>query len=167
MASVDAMGFEAFARTWPEAEFRLAKRLDFVGYQRKLGTKELQARSKITNGSALLPSVDARGTWGRRFRDLNDSFSSDLGQTDSDALSEGQRALVRRASALCVELERLEVKFARRGGAEVDELNVFQRSVNSLRRVIESLGTHRGRIPRDVTPPTVDSYLAHTQQAAE
>jgi hypothetical protein len=136
-----------------------------VGYQRKLFGHKLQARSKITNGSALLPSVDGRSMWGRRFRDLYDSFSSDLGQAD-DALSEGQRALVRRASALCVELERLEVKFARRGGAEVDELNVFQRSVNSLRRVIESLGTHRGRIPRDITPPTVSEYLQH-QEAAE
>jgi hypothetical protein len=136
-----------------------------VSYRRKVFGTKLQGRSKITNGTTLLPSVDGRSLWGRRFRDLYDSLANDINA--EDALAEGQRLLVRRASALAVECERLEVRFANNRGANLDELNVFQRSVNSLRRVIESLGTHRGRIPRDVTPPTVDSYLAHTQEAAE
>jgi hypothetical protein len=111
---------------------------------------QLHARSRITNGHSILPSIDHRTSWARRFRDLVGSFASDLGQ-DEDALSEGQRALLKHASAMCVELEAMETRFAARGGAELQELNVFQRTVNSLRRVIESLGTHRGRIPRDIT----------------
>jgi hypothetical protein len=127
--------------------------------KKQFGNK-LHGRSKITNGRALLPSIDGRSLWSRRFRDLNGSFASDLGHgQDDSAMSEGQRALVRRASALCVELELLEVRFARDGGAKVEELDVFQRATNSLRRLCESLGIHQGRIARDITP-TLDQYLA-------
>src|SRR5262249_32332776 len=117
----------------------------------KLFGRKLHGASKVTNRRGLLPTIDGRSIWARRFRDLNAAFSFDLG-TDADALSEGQRALIRRASALCTELENLEVRFAHNGGAEVAELDVFQRATNSLRRIVETLGTHRGRIARDVTP---------------
>jgi hypothetical protein len=118
--------------------------------RRKAYGLKLHGRSKITNGKALLPTIDGRSIWARRFRDLYNAFGSDLGQDDT-SLSEGQRALIRRASALCVELEHYESKFAENGGAEVDELDTFQRATNSLRRIVETLGTHRGRIARDVT----------------
>jgi hypothetical protein len=87
----------------------------------------LHGRSKITNGRKLLPSISYRSFWARRFRDLISSFNSDLAQ-DDDHLSEGQRALIRRASALCVELEHMEVRFAANGGAEIQDLNMFRRS---------------------------------------
>lgn len=110
----------------------------------------LHARSKITNGHALLPSIDHRSAWARRFKDLYASFLADLG--DEDALSEGQRAEAKYAAVICTELDFLAVKFQQNNGADLDQLNVFQRSYNTLRRGIESLGTHRGRIAKDVTP---------------
>jgi hypothetical protein len=141
---------------------------------KQYGTK-LYGRSKLTNGTRLLPTIDHRSIWARRFSDLNHAFRADLGATDCDdsLLSEGQRALVRRASALCVELEAMEIRFARNKGAKPDELDVFQRAVNSLRRIIESLGTHRGRIPRDITGLTLGQVLRQgidqppTSEAAE
>ena len=120
--------------------------------------QQLHGRSRITNGHTLLPSIDGRSLWSRRFRDLLNAFGSDLGQEEA-SLSEGQRALIRRASALCVELELMEVRFARNGGAEIAELEAFQRASNSLRRLCQTLGIHRGRIARDVTPPTIEQYL--------
>jgi hypothetical protein len=61
-------------------------------------------RSRITNGSSLLPSIDGRCLWARRFRDLLSLHLSDLGGEDN--CSEAEKALARRASCLIVELER-------------------------------------------------------------
>ena len=119
---------------------------------------QLHARSRITNGHSVLPTIDHRSSWARRYRDLNAAFLSDLGQ-DEDALSEGQRALSKHAAAMCVELEFLTVRFAANGGADIHDLNVFQRVYNTLRRGIESLGVSRGRIARDVTGITLGQVL--------
>jgi hypothetical protein len=67
-------------------------------------------KSRITNGSALLPGVDGRSAWVRRCRDVISSHLSDLGGADNTSAAE--RSIVRRAATLTVELERLEEKFA-------------------------------------------------------
>jgi hypothetical protein len=67
-------------------------------------------RSAVTNGSTLLPGVDGRTIWARRFRDLLSQHFADLG--GEDAVSEAERSIARRATALEIELERLELKFA-------------------------------------------------------
>ena len=128
-----------------------------MGRTRKLYGLKLHGRSRITNGSDLLPSVDGRSIWSRRFRDLIGAFGSDLGGERGN-LSEGQKALVRRAAALAVELERQEVKFANAGGALTWEIEAYGRATNTLRRVLESLDIHRGRHARDVTPD-LKTYL--------
>jgi hypothetical protein len=108
---------------------------------------KLNGRSRITNGSSLLPSVDGRSIWARRLRDLIVLHENDYG--GADAISEAERSLVRRAAALTVELELMEVKFAANGGAKAWELDSYQRAANSLRRLLESLGLQRRA--RDVT----------------
>jgi hypothetical protein len=64
-------------------------------------------RSRITNGSALLPGIDGRSAWVRRAKDLLTLHISDLGGEDN--VSEAERALLRRAVTLIIELERREV----------------------------------------------------------
>jgi hypothetical protein len=105
-------------------------------------------RSRITNGSALLPGVDGRNAWVRRAKDLLALHISDLGGEDN--VSEAERALVRRAVTLIVELERREMIFAQAGAADDDALALYQTTVNTLRRTLESLGLRRR--PRDVSP---------------
>jgi hypothetical protein len=69
-----------------------------------------------------------------------------------DALSEGQKALIRRIAMIEVQLEMLEHRFAQNDGAASRlDLEAYQRCSNSLRRLLESLGLHKGRVPRDVT----------------
>ncbi len=63
-------------------------------------------RSRVTNDSTLLAGVDGRSAIARRYRDLVDAINSDLG--GDDAISEGQRQLARRASALSVQCEQIE-----------------------------------------------------------
>jgi hypothetical protein len=109
--------------------------------------RPINNRSRITNGRDLLPTVDGRCLWARRFRDLLSLHLSDLGGEDN--CSEGEKALVRRAACLIVELEQLEDLFAA-GDATPKRLELYQRLTNTLRRCLESLGLKRRA--KDITP---------------
>jgi hypothetical protein len=111
------------------------------------------ARSRITNGSSILPNVDGRTFWVRRFKDLNALHLGDLG--GEAAASEAEKALVRRATCLIVELERLEQEFALAGKATAAELDLYGRTANTLRRLLVTLGLERRA--RDVT---LSEYLS-------
>jgi hypothetical protein len=111
-------------------------------------------RSRVANGSALLGGVDGRSTWVRRLKECLDDHLSDL----PDA-SVAERSIIRRASVLEVELERLETKFALAGQASADELDIYARIAANLRRLLESVGLQRRA--RDVTP-TLAEYLKKT-----
>jgi hypothetical protein len=109
-------------------------------------------RSRISNGSTILPGVDGRSTWMRRLRDLIGLYLSDLG--GEDAVSEAERSIVRRIATLTVELERMEAAFAIAGEAQPDQLDLYQRTANSLRRLFEAIGLQRR--PRDITPDPLE-----------
>jgi hypothetical protein len=102
-------------------------------------------RSRVTNGSKLLPATDGRSMTARRFKDLVEFICVDLG--GADRLSEGERQLVRRAAALSAECERQEAMWAR-GEAEFD-ISAYSMLTNAVRRVFETIGLKR--VPRDVT----------------
>jgi hypothetical protein len=119
--------------------------------------RPLNNRSRITNGRDLLPTVDGRCLWARRFRDLLSLHLFDLGGEGN--CSEGEKALARRAACLIVELELLEDLFAA-GDTTPKRLELYQRLTNTLRRLLESLGLKRRA--RDVTPSLGD-YLRAKQ----
>src|SRR5262245_14734146 len=73
-------------------------------------------RSAVTNGRRLFVEGDGNSAWSRRYRDLIAGHVSDLG--GRDVLSEAQLSLVRRASAIEVELEQAEGKLSL--GQDVD-----------------------------------------------
>jgi hypothetical protein len=114
-------------------------------------------RSRVANGSALLPGIDGRSTWVRRAKEIIADHISDLGGIDN--CSAAERSIVRRASTLTVELERLEAKFATAGEACTADLETYQRCANSLRRLLEAVGLRRR--PRDTTPTLNDLMLEH------
>lgn len=122
-------------------------------------------RSRITNGSELLPGTDGRSTWARLFKDLCDSLSDHLG--GADRMSEPERMTVRRAAALEAELVHLEARFAEcRASGEAPaaaDLDLYSRITNTQRRVLEAIGASRR--PRDVTP-SLDSYLRRSEAEA-
>jgi hypothetical protein len=120
-----------------------------------------QARSRVSNGSAILPGVDGRSTWVRRVRDLMGLHLSDLG--GDHAVSEAERSIIRRVATLTVELERMEAGFAVAGEAQPDQLDLYQRTANSLRRLLEAIGLQRR--PRDVTPDPLE-YAARREHAS-
>jgi hypothetical protein len=103
-------------------------------------------RSRVTNGSALLPGVDGRSSWVRRCRDVIREHVADLGGVDN--CSAAERSLVRRASVLTVELERMERQFALAGEASAEDLDIYARVAGNLRRLLEAVGLQRR--PREV-----------------
>lgn len=111
-------------------------------------------RSRVTNGRALLPDTDGRSPWSRRMRDLIALHVSDMG--GESELSEAQRSMVRRAAVLTIELEKMEVRFATDDG-DVKLIEAYQRTTNTLRRLLETIGIKR--VPRDITP-TLRDYIA-------
>jgi hypothetical protein len=123
-----------------------------------LGAVHPASRSRISNRAAALPGVDGRSTWVRRLRDLIESHTSDLG--GENAISEAERSIIRRIATLTVELERMEVEFAAAGSAEPDQLDLYQRTANSLRRLLEAIGLQRRT--RDITPDPLE-YAARTE----
>ena len=69
---------------------------------------------------------------------------SDLGGESN--CSEAEKSLIRRASVLSVELERMEAAFAV-DKTDAAALDAYQRASNSLRRLLESLGLKRRARP--------------------
>jgi hypothetical protein len=91
-----------------------------------------------TRPGQLLPGIDGRSAWVRRAQKVLASHLSDV----PDA-STAERSIIRRASVLTVELERMERQFALNEQASPDELDAYQRCSNSLRRLLESVGLQR------------------------
>src|SRR6516225_389574 len=91
----------------------------------KVGRQKDAQKSRITNGSALLPGIDGRSAWVRRAKDVIAAHLSDMGGEDNTSAAE--RSIIRRASVLTVELERLEAKFALAGEANTADLDVYAR----------------------------------------
>ena len=120
------------------------------------GRRKDPGRSRVTNGSALLPSVDGRSAWVRRRKDLISEHLVDLGGEDNASAAE--RSLIRRACVLTVELEQLEVKFATSGPASAEALDLYQRTSGGLRRLLETVGIRRRA--RDISP-SLSQYLSN------
>jgi|GraSoiStandDraft_60_1057301.scaffolds.fasta_scaffold341732_2 hypothetical protein len=119
-------------------------------------------RSRVTNGTALLPGVDGRSAWMRRCKDIIAAHVSDLGGEDN--ISAAERSIIRRASVMTVELERLEAKFAAAGEASERDLDLYIRAAGNLRRLLETIGLKRR--PRDVGPTLGDLLREEDEGAA-
>jgi len=108
-------------------------------------------RSRVTSGKRKFVAGDGHSAWGRRYLDLVAGHVADLG--GADLLSEAQHSLVKRASTLEVELEMMEGRLSK--GEKVD-LDLYGRSLNTLRRTLESIGLRR--VAHTVVP--FHEYLA-------
>jgi hypothetical protein len=91
-----------------------------------------RTRSAVTNGRRLFVEGDGNSAWSRRYRDLIAGHGGDLG--GEDLLSESEKSLIRRASAIECELEQMEGRLSR--GEQVD-LDAFTRAASHLRRILE------------------------------
>jgi hypothetical protein len=108
-------------------------------------------RSAVTNNRRMFVEGDGNSKWARRYRDLIAAHCQDLGGVD--LLSEAQLSLIKRASAIELELEQAEGRLSM--GQEVD-LDTFGRATSHLRRLFEVLGIERKA--RDVSDGAVEVF---------
>jgi hypothetical protein len=116
--------------------------------------RSLTNRSRVTNGTRMLEGVDGRSPTARRYRDLVESFTHDLGGMAQ--LSEADRSLVRQAATLTVRSEQLQAAIVRGEPVDPDELI---RLTNTTRRTLA--GIRRKEPPKE----TLSDYLARKQGA--
>src|SRR5262245_32838740 len=114
-------------------------------------------RSAITSGRKLFVTGNPNSAWSRRYHDLVIGHIGDAG--GRDLLSEAQLSLIKRASAIECELERLDAALSK---GEAVDLDSYGRATSHLRRLFETLGLERRA--RDVTP-TLSEYLAALRQS--
>lgn len=116
-------------------------------------------RSRLTNGSAMLPGTDGRSAWARLMRDVLGSLEHHCG----GELTEVERMTARRAAALEVELCHLEASFAairaEGGQPSSDALDLYSRLAGGQRRHLEALGT--ARRAKDIVPDPLEYAARH------
>jgi hypothetical protein len=108
---------------------------------RVLRPTQLRLTKYLRSPAARLPELDGRSTWVRRWKSQIERHVTMLG--GQEIVSESEMILCMRAATLICELERREVGFAQTGEISDDAIEVYQRVVNTLRRVLESLGLQR------------------------
>lgn len=89
-------------------------------------------RSRITNGSAMLPGVDGRSRTARRFRDLVEGLEAD----QPAAMTEALRLQVRAAASMQVHVEDLTARMARGEHVSAEEMT---RAANGAIRALAAL----------------------------
>jgi hypothetical protein len=100
-----------------------------------------------------LATIDQRSVAARRWRDVYDQIAADLGGDPSMA----QMQLVRRAATIAVQCEVIEASIATGEMMDVKTMNVYGQMADRLGRCLQRLGIKR--VPRDVTPKNLRSYL--------
>ena len=115
------------------------------------GVLGFKPQSRATTTIGLLPGVSGCSGWSRRLKDLIGLHMADLG--GPEAVSAAEASIIRRAATLTCELEQLEVRFAA-DGATPEQLDLYSRASNTLRRHLESIGLKR--VPRDLNPKNID-----------
>lgn len=118
----------------------------------EIGRQKDARKSRVTNGSDLLPGIDGRSIVARRYRDIAGAILVDQGGIDQ--CSESRKQLIRRFAAAAVLAEQMEAKLAR--GEEID-ISEHALLCSTLIRVGQRIGIDR--VPKDVSPSLAD-YLA-------
>jgi len=135
-------------------------RADGKGYSlgKGKGAEVPVLHAKITNGRRVFAiGGDGRNKLSIRFKRLFHAHCANYGGAEN--LSSPKLAILRRAASLEVILETLEVKMTD-GLIENIELDLYARLAGNHRRLLEAVGLERDA--RDVTPATLDAYLAAT-----
>jgi hypothetical protein len=110
------------------------------------------ARSAISSASALLPGVDQRSALARRYREICEALTADIGGD----LTEAERLTVRSAAALAIRAEVLQAAIVRGEDVSPDDA---VRLANASARLLAVL--KRGRQHRPApAPPTLAEYVA-------
>jgi hypothetical protein len=108
-------------------------------------------RSRVTNGSEILPGIDGRSGQARRYRDILSALREHMGGNPTIT----QEIAARRLATLAAWAEEQEAT-ALLGDEKLD-IQAFTTAVNSMRRLVIDLGLQA--VMKDATP-TLSTYIA-------
>jgi hypothetical protein len=110
-----------------------------------------QGRSAVTNGKRTLIGVKGSSKYGRRYRDLIDAYSLELGGD----LTQFEMAMVKQAAALAIQSEVMQAAII--NGEPVDPDNMVRIS-SEVRRILDAIAGKAGK--RKPAAPTLSQLLA-------
>jgi hypothetical protein len=110
-----------------------------------------QGRSRVTNGSRTLIGVKGSSKYGRRYRDLIDLFTAEVGSV----LTQFEQAMVKQAAALAVQGEQMQAAIVNGEAVNSDDLI---RLSSEVRRILAEIAGKAGK--RKPAGPTLSQYLA-------
>ena len=110
-----------------------------------------QGRSRVTNGTRTLIGVKGSSKFGRRYRDIVDLYTREIG----GVLTETELAMVRQAAALAIQGEQLQARII---NGEVVNTDDLIRVGSEARRLVAALVEKAGK--RKPTGPTLSQLMA-------
>src|SRR3974390_2314731 len=124
-----------------------------------LDRRSSKQRSRMTNGTVLLPDVDGRSAIARRLKDITSAIVGDQG--GADRCSESRLQLIRRFAAAAVLAEQMEARLA-----NGETINITEHALltSSMVRVAPRIGINR-RLKEVV--PTLSQYLQSKNEEEE
>jgi hypothetical protein len=126
--------------------------------RKRAPNRAVYGKTKISNGSEVLPNVDGRSLVARRYGEILSALLIDQG--DAGKISEARLQYIRRFAAAAVLAEQIEAALAR---GETIDIGDHALLCSTMVRVGNKIGLDR--ISKDVTP-TVRDYLALKQAEA-
>jgi hypothetical protein len=118
-----------------------------------------QGRSAVTNGKRTLIGVRGASKFGRRYRDLVDLYSAEVG----GVLTETEMAMIKTAAALAIQGEMMQAAIINGEPVNTDDLI---RLSSEVRRILDAIAEKAGK-RKPAAVPALQAYLASKQAAAE
>ena len=122
-------------------------------------SRKSHARSRVSNGRDVLPSIDGRSLIAGRYRDIVTAIVGDQG--GADHCSESRTQLIRRFAAAAVLAEQMESKMA-----NGEEINIQDHALlcSTLVRVAQRIGIDRRA--RTIVPDLKDYLEGRAMEVA-
>jgi hypothetical protein len=114
-------------------------------------------RSAVTNGTKLLVGIDMRSPTARRYRDLVQAYSAEIGGD----LSQTEMAMIKTAAGLAVQAEAMQADIV--NGKIVDSDDLIRLS-SEVRRILDAIAEKAGK-RKPAAVPTLADYLADQHAA--
>ena len=118
-------------------------------YARSAATNGKTPRSAITNGKRLLEGISMRTAAGRRYRDLVEAYTAEIG----GELSQTEMAMVKQAAALAIQSEAMQADIVNRKPVDTDALI---RISGTAKRILDALRDRAGKRKLTAEPSLLD-----------
>lgn len=119
-----------------------------------LAARKPEAKSRVSNGSDVLPGVDGRSRVARRYRDISAAIAVDQG--GAHHISETKHQLIRRFAAAAVLAEAMEAQLANGEPIDIGEHALL---TSTLVRIAQRIGIDRRA--KNIVPDLRDYIEGH------